>query len=203
MWPDLGARIFRVAFFSSCSIVSKTSRALLRGTIRFRTALSSPGRAVYLHAGPLSKPPPLFHSYRCVKLSERERGGGEASSPQGGSLGSRARDPPRRCTPDTRPDPCFQAGSTEVSARALYQVWVKLLEHQTPRARLLYLFKLRVRRCAPRPRDRVNYALRRAIMSSRCAGKFMVCQRGELSRDRPAECWHLLYVPFEKSDIIR
>lgn len=108
----------------SCTIVSRTSWALPRGTIRFRLHCLRRGCAVYLHAGPLRKPPSLFHSYRCVKLSES------------GILTARRKlgFPCSRYTAVHQicPDPCFQIGVRR-SARALYQVWVKLLEHQTPR----------------------------------------------------------------------
>lgn len=75
------------------------------------------------------------------------------------------------------PGSLFSGRRTEVSARALYQVWVKLLEHQTPPARLLYLFKLKVHRGRWAPRPGSGEPLRRAIMSSRCIGKFTVLRQ--------------------------
>jgi len=179
----------------------RTSWTLPRGTIRFRLHCLHWGCVVYLHASPLRKPLPLFHSYRCVKLSER------------GILTARRKLLGFPCSRYTtvhqiRPDPCFQVGVRR-SARALYQVWVKLLEHQTPWVSLLYLFKLKNALWSlhsssgiPYQGDRMNLWDAQSWVVDALESVRYVCRRN--FHKQAAECWHLLYMPFvtEKSDII-
>lgn len=92
-------------------------KAFPRGTIRFRLHCLRRGCTVYLHASSLKKPPPLF-SYRCVKLSERHPYRWEEASVF-----------PVLAVHTTVHQICsgtlFSGRRTaEVSARALYQVWV-------------------------------------------------------------------------------
>lgn len=114
-----------------------------RATIRFRLHCLRRGLpSLFARAGALRKPPLLFPAARRrVKLSERH--------PYRKEEGAWV---PSACTTMyTRyaQIPCFQVGVYGGQRAALYQVWVKLLEHQTPRE-LLYRFSSWRERARPR-----------------------------------------------------